>query len=133
MDKFNSLKLKSYQKDLKDLHDKIETGLKLNPEEIQHGHALAKQYYSELKAQGVSYGAMALDVLNNSPGFGRFANLHLESEAQYYGRTPEQIERIKAEYPILLAAHDASLRLGSKTGLINDNIIIIQKHFRSMA
>lgn len=99
---------------------------------------IIKNYYGYLKQCGITYGAIALDVMENAPGFGRFANLHLLNEAKHYGKTLVEIARLQAEYPIRLAYHDAKLRWQSKTGIIDDNegvenLAIMRYHIKALA
>lgn len=99
-----------YFKDLTEAYDNIKT---LDADERDFYVSSAAMYYQYLVSNGVMYGRLALEVIENKGLYGKCANINLKSQSIFEGISEENIPMLREQIIISLAYRDAKLRLGS--------------------
>lgn len=94
-------KLKAYHRNIKNLDD----------DERTDAIDWAKNYYSYLASNGISYAKLALDVVENRGKYGQVANIHLKHQSIFEGIKVGNISEVREKIIISLAAHDARMRI----------------------
>ncbi len=106
--KIDKVKIRSeYRVSLKDFHREINT---LSSEDMIKAINCAKNYYSYLVSNSISYARLALDVIENKGKFGQMANVHLKTQSIFEGIKEESIGELREKIIISLASHDSKMR-----------------------
>ena len=96
-----------YTQILQEAYDNIDT---LTPAERATAIETAKKYYEYLASNGIIYGKIALEVLENKGRFGEMANINMKDQSIFDGVPPSKIPEMTEKLAISLAYRDSDMR-----------------------
>ncbi|HJD56439.1 MAG TPA: hypothetical protein LFW21_07565 [Rickettsia endosymbiont of Pyrocoelia pectoralis] len=132
--KINKEFFRKLHKQLDKKNEKVKT---LDASERQDLIVTVKEYYQYLADNNISYGRLALEVVNNEGKYGLMANGHLKHQCVFDGIKAEEILVIRKQIIISLTYHDMRLRKSIKYNQNNDFCKSIEDYhisvFKSLA
>lgn len=99
---------KEFRKNFEEAYKKIDT---LTPEERLIQVNKAKEYYEYLTSNGILYGNLALEVVEDKGMYGRIANIHLRAQSIFEGIDSASVSTMREKLIISLAYRDMDMRV----------------------